>query len=135
VDARSDIFALGAVGYFLLTGKSPFPGRTAIEVFKLERQGPPAPLSSAAPGPVPAALEAAIHRCLSFRREERPASAEELDAVLEACAVVPPWTTADAKAWWHERGPQAFALAAREREERRERGQFLMLSSDYSGRS
>ena len=134
VDARSDIFALGAVGYFLLTGKSPFPGRTAIEVFKMERQGPPPPLSSAAPAPVPAALEAAIHRCLSFRREERPASAEELDALLESCAVAPAWTTADAKAWWHERGPQAFALAAREREERRERGQFLMLSSDYGGR-
>jgi serine/threonine-protein kinase len=135
VDARSDIFALGAVGYFLLTGKSPFPGRTAIEVFKLERQGPPPPLASAAPKPVPAALEEVIHRCLSFRREERPASAEELDAMLESCAVVPAWTTADAKAWWHEKGPGAFALAAEEREERRERGQFLMLSSDHSGRS
>ena len=134
VDARSDIFALGAVGYFLLTGKSPFPGRTAIEVFKMERQGPPPPLSTAAPRPVPAALEQVIHRCLSFRREERPATAEELDAMLEACAVTPAWTTANAKAWWHERGPQAFALAAQEREERRERGQFLMLSSDYGGR-
>jgi CHASE1-domain containing sensor protein len=134
VDARSDIFALGAVGYFLLTGKSPFPGHTAIEVFKMERQGPPPPLSQAAPRPVPEALEQVIHRCLSFRREERPASAEDLNAMLEACAVAPPWTTADAKAWWHERGPQAFALAAREREERRERGQFLMLSSDYGGR-
>ncbi len=134
VDARSDIFALGAVGYFLLTGKSPFPGRTAIEVFKMERQGPPPPLSSAAPGPVPAALEEAIHRCLSFERERRPGSAEELDAVLEACAVVPLWTSANARTWWQQKGPEALAVAAFDREERRERGQFLMLSSDYGGR-
>jgi hypothetical protein len=84
---------------------------------------------------VPAALEEVIHRCLSFRREERPATAEDLDAMLESCAVVPAWTTADAKAWWHKMGPGAFALAAQEREERRERGQFLMLSSDHSARS
>ncbi len=62
VDARADLFALGAVGYFLLTGKSPFPGRTAIEVFKSERQGPPPPLSRAAPNPVPSCLEETIHR-------------------------------------------------------------------------
>ena len=58
VDARADLFALGAVGYFLLTGNSPFPGRTAIEVFRSERQGPPPPLTRAAPNAVPAPLEA-----------------------------------------------------------------------------
>ena len=75
VDARADLFALGAVGYFLLTGNSPFPGRTAIEVFKSERQGPPPPLSQAAPNPVPARLEEVIHRCLAFGRDDRPGSA------------------------------------------------------------
>jgi serine/threonine-protein kinase len=80
VDARADIFALGAVGYFLLTGKSPFPGRTAIEVFRMERRGPPPPLSEAAPNPVPAALEEVLGRCLAFRRDDRPDSAEAVRA-------------------------------------------------------
>jgi CHASE1-domain containing sensor protein len=134
VDARTDLFALGAVGYFLLTGNSPFPGRTALDVFRLEREGPPPPLSTSAPNPVPEALERTLHRCLSFERGERPGSAEELDAMLEACAVVPPWSPADARAWWRERGPGALATAAAEHEEHEERGQFLMLSSDYRGR-
>ena len=134
VDARTDLFALGAVGYFLLTGNSPFPGRTALDVFRLEREGPPPPLSTSAPNPVPEALERTLQRCLSFERRERPVSAEELDAMLEACAVVPPWSPADARAWWQERGPGALATAAAEHEEHEERGQFLMLSSDYRGR-
>jgi serine/threonine-protein kinase len=133
VDARADLFGLGAVGYFLLTGGPPFPGRTALEVFKLERQGPPPPLATAAKHPVPPALEAALNRCLSFDRGQRPASAEELDAMLEACAVAPAWTVAEARAWWRSRGPAALATAAAEHEEREERGQFLMLSSDYRG--
>jgi CHASE1-domain containing sensor protein len=126
VDARADLFALGAVGYFLLTGRTPFPGQTALEVFALERQGSP-PSLAAARYPVPPALGELIRRCLSFRREDRPESAEALDGLLEACAVTPPWTTADARAWWRDRGSAALEMARAQREER---GQFLMLSSD-----
>jgi serine/threonine-protein kinase len=110
VDVRADIFALGAVGYFLLTGSSPFPGRTALEVFAREHKGAPA-----LPG---GALEEAIRQCLSFNRAERPASAEALDALLEACSDVPPWTREDARQWWQERGAVALATARAEREER-----------------
>jgi CHASE1-domain containing sensor protein len=134
IDLRADLFGLGAVGYFLLTGSSPFPGRTAIEVFKLERQGPPPPLAKAAKCPVPPALEDALHRCLSFERGDRPSSAEELDGILEACNVEPVWTTAQAKAWWRDRGRAALKAAAAEHEDREGRGQFLMLSSDSWGR-
>jgi len=134
IDLRADLFGVGAVGYFLLTGSSPFPGRTAIEVFKLERQGPPPPLSKSAKCPVPPALEEILHRCLSFDRGDRPSSAEELDSLLEACRVEPVWTNALAKAWWQDRGRAALKAAAREHEDREERGQFLMLSSDSWGR-
>ena len=127
VDARADIFALGAVGYFLLAGKSPFPGRTAIEVFRMERQGPPPPLSRVARHPVPASLDETIGRCLSFRREDRPGSAEALDALLEACAFAPSWKVEDARSWWRDRGPAALASARAQREER---DQVLVLASD-----
>ncbi len=131
IDARADIFALGAVGYFLLTGASPFPGRTAIEVFRLERQGPPPPLSQAAPNPVPASLDETIGRCLAFRRDDRPGSAEALDAMLAACTVLPAWKVEDARAWWRDRGPAALAAA---RAERVERDHVLSLASDSSSR-
>jgi serine/threonine-protein kinase len=127
VDARADLFALGAVGYFLLTGGPPFPGRTAIEVFRLERQGPPPPLSRAAPHPVPSSLAEVIGRCLSFRRDDRPGSAGELDAMLGACDVESTWTTAGARAWWETKGAEALAAVRAQREER---AAVLSLASD-----
>jgi len=106
LDARADLFALGAVGYFLLTGKPPFPGRTAIEIFKLERHGPSVPLAQAA-ACLPPGLAAALGKCLSFRREDRPASADALEALLEGCGVAP-WSAAEARAWWRTRGEAAL---------------------------
>jgi CHASE1-domain containing sensor protein len=126
IDVRADIFALGAVGYFLLTGASPFPGRTAIEVFQRERQGPPRPLAEAARHPVPPALEAAILACLSMKKEDRPPTAEALDEVLEKCCVSPAWTRENARTWWRDRGPVALEKA---RAERREGGRLLVVSA------
>jgi serine/threonine protein kinase/CHASE1-domain containing sensor protein len=126
IDARADLFALGAVGYYLLAGSSPFPGRTAIEVFTRERHGPPAPLSEAARCPIPPALEEVIRRCLSFRREERPQSAEELDALLQECEAGAPWNLVEAREWWRVRGQTALTAARREREEA---GRVLFLTS------
>ncbi len=114
LDARADLFALGAVGYFLLTGKPPFPGRTAIEIFKLERHGPAAPLARAG---VPAGLAEVIGKCLSFRKQDRPASAEALEAMLDDCGVEP-WTAAEARAWWHTRGAIALDATRPEPQER-----------------
>ena len=108
VDARADLFALGAVGYFLLTGKAPFPGRTAIEIFKLARHGPVS-LCEAVSGISPA-LSETIGKCLSFKRNDRPESAEALDAMLERCGVAP-WSLSEARAWWSTRGAAALNMA------------------------
>jgi CHASE1-domain containing sensor protein len=131
VDARADVFALGAVGYFLLTGNTPFPGRTAMEVFRMERQGPPVPLSRASKHPVPPSLDETIASCLAFARDARPGSVEALDAMLEACAVTPAWNVENARAWWRDRGAAALAAARAHREER---DQVLSLASDSQAR-
>jgi serine/threonine-protein kinase len=129
VDRRADLFSLGAVGYFLLTGSSPFPGRTAIEVFAMERKGPPKSLPLGPPNPVPACLDAAIRGCLALAREDRPTSAEALDAMLEACAIAPPWTREDARQWWEEKGPKALE-SARARRDEEDSSKVLVLASD-----
>ncbi len=120
VDPRADIFALGAVGHFLLTGASPFPGRTAIEVFARERKGAPT-----LPG---GRLEETIIRCLAFDRAERPASAEALDGLLEGCTDVSPWTREDAREWWREKGTAALVAGRPQREERG--GEVLIPAPD-----
>jgi hypothetical protein len=98
----------------------------------MERLGPPPPLSRVAPYPVPPSLDETIGRCLAFRREDRPGSAEAFDAMLEACAVAPSWKVENARAWWRDRGPAALAAARAQREER---DQFLVLASDSRVRS
>jgi len=130
IDARADLFALGAVGYFLLSGRSPFPGRTALEVFTCERKGPPPALASLAPHPVPGELEGILRQCLAFDRSQRPASAEILDGMLESCGV-PPWTIGEARSWWRDRAPKVLAAARGQREKSpsEERGADLVLSS------
>jgi eukaryotic-like serine/threonine-protein kinase len=99
VDARTDLYALGAVGYFLLTGSYVFEGETIIEVCGHHLHTTPEPLSSRAPGQVPAALDALLLRCLAKDPAARPQSARELMSLLAACGAEA-WSEAKACAWW-----------------------------------
>jgi hypothetical protein len=85
VDARSDLYALGAVGYFLLTGTPVFPGKTAVAICSRHLGEAPEPPSRRLGAPVPADLEAVILRCLAKNPADRPASAAELESLLVAC--------------------------------------------------
>jgi hypothetical protein len=101
-DARSDLYALGAVAYFLLTGTPPFAARTIVEICSLHLHSEPDPVSRRATQPVPDDLARIVHACLAKTPSERPADAAALAARLSACADAGAWTEADAEAWWRE---------------------------------
>ena len=100
VDARSDIYALGAVGYYLLTGSHLFDGNTVVEVCGAHLHKTPEPPSERLGGRVPPDLEALILKCLAKVPEERPQSAEELERALDACDVEGEWSVEQARQWW-----------------------------------
>lgn len=106
VDARSDLYALGAVAYYLLVGDHVFPGRTVVEVCSHHvRTVPPLP-SERAGAPVPFDLEALVMACLEKKPEKRPGSAAEVLDKLDACTRVKPWSRAEARRWWEVHGPR-----------------------------
>jgi eukaryotic-like serine/threonine-protein kinase len=121
LDARTDIYALGAVGYFLVSGVEVFKGRTTLEVCSHHLHTEPLPpgqrVDRTSTHPVPADLEALILRCLAKTPSARPPSARQLRAELAALADAGRWSEEDARGWWSEhREPlrRAAAGAARE---------------------
>src|SRR5262249_42782824 len=102
LDPRSDIYSVGALAYFLLTGQPPFAGRSAAKVLAAHLYEEPMKLSRRRPE-VPADLEAVVHRCLAKGREERFRDVESLDAALAACCSTGKWTENEARQWWGER--------------------------------
>jgi serine/threonine-protein kinase len=100
VDARTDLYALGAVGYWLLTGTHVFGGKSIMEVCAHHLHSVPDAPSTRLGAPVAADLEAVLLDCLAKRPEDRPASAHVLRERLRACAASGQWTNARAAAWW-----------------------------------
>lgn len=99
-DARTDIYAVGAVAYYLLAGVDVFDGKSVVEVCAQHLHEAPKPFSSRGIA-VPAALEAIVFACLSKEPNDRPQSAAELRHRLDACGVEP-WDSDSAQAWWTE---------------------------------
>ena len=109
VDARADLYAIGCVAYFLVTGTLVFPDSNPVSVALKHLNTRPDPPSLRTSQPVPADLERVIMRCLEKEPGARPASAQELERMLGACAV-PPWTEEDAAAWWERHLPPTSSL-------------------------
>ncbi|MFA9469507.1 MAG: serine/threonine-protein kinase, partial [Deltaproteobacteria bacterium] len=99
IDGRTDLYALGAVGYYLLAGRHVFEGKTIMEVCLHHLHTEPLPFAEVVSREVPPGLEALIFACLQKSQTDRPASGQELADALDRLKVGP-WTRADAEAWW-----------------------------------
>ena len=97
VDAASDIYALGGVAYYLLSGAPPFDAATVVEICSHHLHTIPGRIDGVRP-----ALMDVVLACMEKDPKRRPASAAELAERLDAC-VAEPWTQLEAEAWWRAR--------------------------------
>ena len=109
VDARSDIYSLGAVAYYMLTGEPVFGGSSAVEVCAHHLHSTPVVPSERLGRPLPPDVEAAVLRCLAKAPGERYATATELESALAGCAAAGEWRAERARGWWklHPSEPNA----------------------------
>jgi serine/threonine-protein kinase len=107
LDARSDIYSLGAVAYYLTTGRPPFSGNSPWDIIKAHACDPLQPPMEINPE-IPADLELVIIRCLSKLPGNRFPNVESLDHALAACHCAGQWTGQDANAWWKDRAIAAM---------------------------
>ena len=114
VDGRTDIYAVGCVAYWLITGQLVFPCDSPMTMMAHHLNKEPIPPSQRTELGIPEALDAVILSCLEKDPSRRPQNAEQLDAMLSACETEQLWTQERARDWWaiHEPtavGPQGTA--------------------------
>lgn len=102
VGPASDLYALGVLGYYLLTGQYVFGDGTALEICKQHMSEQPAPPSSLPGVAVSPAMDELILQCLAKERSARPANALALAKALTACPSAGDWTDDMARSWWAE---------------------------------
>jgi serine/threonine protein kinase len=107
VDGRSDLYAVGAVGYFLLTGRTAFQAQSFSDLCREHLTSVPMSPSERLGRAISPELEHAILACLEKTKAKRPQTARDLATMLGRVRAT--WTLEDAEAWWsrHERGGPA----------------------------
>ncbi len=99
-DGRADIYAVGCVGYWLLTGQLVFSAETPMGHIVQHAQTPPTAPSARSETPIPAALDELLLSCLAKRPADRPQSARELSLRLAAVEGADAWSQDRAREWW-----------------------------------
>jgi len=116
VDGRADIYALGCVGYWLLSGQLVFDGKSPMAILVQHAKEAPPPLSSRTEIEVPPRLEEILLACLEKDPDDRPGSSQEVGQMLEEVAkTLPLWSRERAEKWWRTNLPQLYSapLASR----------------------
>jgi serine/threonine-protein kinase len=111
-DHRVDLYSLGCVAYWLVTGKLVFEGPGKVKVMSDHVHTAPEPPSSRTEAPIPPALDALILECLEKDPEKRPRSAASLQARLQSIVVPAPWTRERAEQWWSRHAPERASSRA-----------------------
>ncbi|HXY42313.1 MAG TPA: response regulator [Vicinamibacteria bacterium] len=112
-DARSDIYALGCVAFWMLAGRTVFTGEPMAMVLDHVRTAPQRP-SAVSSQPVPEPLERLVMGCLEKSPSRRPAGARDLGRRLGEVALEEPWTAERAEAWWRDNLPELVSPEAGE---------------------
>jgi len=105
IDERADIYALGCVAYWMLSGHTLFDIERPIAMAVAHVKAPPMPLGRRTELPIPKDLEAVIMQCLEKDPGRRPTTAEELASALLACDCGPLWGPLAARDWWQQHRP------------------------------
>jgi hypothetical protein len=104
VDGRADLYALGCVAYYLLSGQLVFEATSGLQLIAKHIQEPPIPPSQRSELEISTDLERVVLACLAKRPQDRPQSASELDRML-AEIVIEPWSEEEATRWWRTHQP------------------------------
>lgn len=102
-DARTDIYGLGAVAYFMLTARPPFTGANPMAVMIAHTRDPVTPPSEIKPD-IPSDLEAIVLRCLAKNPDDRYPNTTCLAEALSSCADAAHWSPEHAAQWWRRHG-------------------------------
>jgi serine/threonine-protein kinase len=100
------LYALGCVGYWLLTGKRVFEAQTRADMLVMHAHQKPLLPSKRVDRPIHPGLEALIMQCLEKNPNKRPQTARELSDALGALQFEHPWTDERAELWWKQNRPQ-----------------------------
>ncbi|UCC74889.1 MAG: serine/threonine protein kinase [Gemmatimonadota bacterium] len=111
VDGRADIYCLGCVAYWLVTGQRVFDADSPLATALAHVQEQPIPPSQKTELEIPDSFEQVILACLEKAPADRPQTAGELDSMLDASRVGVGWNTQAAREWWDLHMPEADELA------------------------
>ena len=112
VDGRADLYALGCVAYYLLTGRLVFEAGAPIQMIARHLHDAPVPPSRRSELPVPAALDALVLSCLAKKPGDRPPSAAALARSLALIDAGTTWDDEQAMHWWQVNQPGSASTAS-----------------------
>jgi serine/threonine-protein kinase len=106
VDARADVYSLGCVAYYLLTGELVFDADTAMKMFLQHLQTTPLPPSQRTELPVPQGVDALVLACLEKDPARRPRNAEAVLRLIDGIRGAGRWDNEQARTWWQRHLPE-----------------------------